>query len=60
MPPRIRPMTAEDRPALTRLLLTIPEFKPGEVVVAEELVDWFLSDPVVSGYQVAVCEVNVK
>jgi len=42
-----------------RILRTIPEFKPSEVVVAEELIDSYLHDPSGSGYYVFVAEVDL-
>jgi ribosomal protein S18 acetylase RimI-like enzyme len=36
------------------ILRNIPEFKPSEVVVAEELIDSYLHDPEDSGYHVLV------
>ena len=35
-------MTAADKPALMKILKNTPEFKPYEVTVAEELVDYYL------------------
>ena len=43
-----------------QILEATPEFKPGEVVVAEELIDYYLSDPVGSGYPILVAEINSK
>jgi ribosomal protein S18 acetylase RimI-like enzyme len=40
-----------------KLLLVIPEFKPEEVVVAEEVIDGYLHDPK-SGYYTLVAEIN--
>ena len=53
---RIRPMAAGDKPALMRILRNTPEFKPLEVVVAEEVIDSYLSAPGVSGYNIMVAE----
>ncbi len=58
MQPHIRPMTKSDKPVVMRLLQAIPEFKPIEVVVAEELIDSYLDDPSGSGYHIVVSEVN--
>lgn len=52
----IRPMTSADKTAIMHILRATPEFKPAEVVVAEELLDWHLQDPVGSGYHVLVAE----
>lgn len=53
----IRPMTADDKPAVIRILKSTPEFLPAEVIVAEELIDAFLEGPA-SGYFIKVAEVN--
>ncbi len=58
MPPRVRPMIGQDRPALTAFLRVIPEFTPVELKVAEELIDCYLGDPSGSGYHIAVAEVD--
>ncbi|MBM2825026.1 MAG: ATP-grasp protein [Dehalococcoidales bacterium] len=55
---KIRPMTDRDKPVLMHILHNTPEFKPGEVVVAEEVLDSYLQDPSGSGYHVFVAEVN--
>ena len=52
----IRPMIRRDRPFVIELLKATPEFKPAEVVVAEEVIDSYLFDPVESGYYIAVSE----
>jgi ribosomal protein S18 acetylase RimI-like enzyme len=39
-----------------QILRDTPEFKPSEVVVAEEVIDSYLNDPVNSGYSVLVAE----
>jgi ribosomal protein S18 acetylase RimI-like enzyme len=49
-------MVARDKPALIRLLRNTPEFKPFEVVVAEEVIDSYLSDPQRSGYSTLIAE----
>lgn len=56
--PHIRPMVPEDKAAVMRILEATPEFTPGEVIVAEELIDFYLSDPVSSDYLILVAEVN--
>jgi ribosomal protein S18 acetylase RimI-like enzyme len=43
-------MSAADKPALMQILQHTPEFKPHEVVVAEEVIDAYLADPDGSGY----------
>ncbi len=40
-----------------KILQNTPEFKPSEVVVAEEVIDSYLRDPEGSGYYVLVAEV---
>ena len=54
--PQIRPMTSADKPAIMRILEATPQFKPAEVVVAEEVLDSYLKDPMGSGYHVLVAE----
>jgi ribosomal protein S18 acetylase RimI-like enzyme len=54
----IRPMVARDKPALMRILRNTPEFKPFEVVVAEEVIDHYLSDPKGSGYFILIADDN--
>ena len=49
-------MSAADKPALMRILKNTPEFKPFEVTVAEELVDYYLSDGVKSGYSILIAD----
>ena len=49
-------MTANDKPALMQILKNTPEFKPFEVTVAEELIDYYLSDGAKSGYTVLVAD----
>jgi ribosomal protein S18 acetylase RimI-like enzyme len=52
----IRPMSAADKTPLMRILKNTPEFKPFEVVVAEELIDYYLSDGVKSGYNILIAD----
>ena len=40
------------------ILLDTPEFKPSEVVVAEEVIDSYLHDPQGSGYNILVAETD--
>jgi ribosomal protein S18 acetylase RimI-like enzyme len=47
-------MQRRDKPSLMALLQSTPEFKPAEVVVAEEVIDSYLHDPQGSGYNVLV------
>ncbi len=39
-----------------RILRNTPEFKPAEVVVAEELIDGYLEDSVAYGYYILIAE----
>lgn len=56
---KIRPMTYSDKTDIMKLLHATPEFKPFEVVVAEELIDCYLRDYYQSGYHIFVAEVNL-
>ena len=56
MRPKIRPMSVKDKPTIMQILRDTPEFKPTEVVVAEELLDCYLEAPSTSGYYVLVAE----
>ena len=58
MIPKIRPMTPEDKPAIMQILKAIPEFKPAEVIVAEEVIDSYLKDLSGSGYHIFVAEID--
>lgn len=49
-------MKKTDRPAVIKLLRDTPEFKPAEVVVAEEVIDSYLRNPKGSGYYASVAE----
>jgi ribosomal protein S18 acetylase RimI-like enzyme len=51
-------MVPGDRPALLQILENTPEFKPFEVAVAEELIDYFLIDGEKSGYIIKIAEDN--
>lgn len=52
----IRAMTRQDKPVIMQILGNTPEFKPSEVVVAEEVIDCYLGDPLRSGYFTLVAE----
>ena len=54
---KIRPMAGEDKPAIMHILCATPEFKPSEVVVAEEVLDSYLNDPS-AGYFTLVAETD--
>ena len=58
MPINMRPMTPSDKPVIMKILWNIPEFKPSEVAVAEELIDSYLADSYQSGYYILVSEVD--
>ncbi len=49
-------MSAADKRALMQILRNTPEFKPFEVTVAEELIDYYLEDGVKSGYNIQIAE----
>ncbi len=49
-------MSATDKPALMKILKNTPEFKPYEVTVAEELIDYYLSDGAKSGYNILIAD----
>jgi len=53
-------MAPEHKAAVMKILKATPEFTPGEVIVAEELIDYYLSDPVGSDYLILVAEVHSK
>lgn len=55
---KIRQMQASDKPVLMRILKNTPEFKPSEVIVAEEVIDGYLRDIKGSGYYTLVAEVD--
>lgn len=52
----IRVMIQEDKPGIMRILRHTPEFKPYEVVVAEEVIDSYLGDPSSSGFYTLLAE----
>lgn len=53
-PFRLRVMQPGDKRSLTAILEGTPEFKPAEIVVAEEVIDCFLKQGLASGYRVWV------
>jgi ribosomal protein S18 acetylase RimI-like enzyme len=55
---KVRPMIARDKPAIIQMLRNMPEFKPPEVVIAEEVLDDYLRDSIRSGYHVFVAEIG--
>ncbi|MBI4284998.1 MAG: GNAT family N-acetyltransferase [Chloroflexi bacterium] len=56
---KVRPLVRDDKPATMAILRALPEFKPAEVVVAEELIDCYLNTPG-SGYFIAVAEIDAS
>jgi len=54
----IRAMTQEDKPSIMQILNNTVEFKPSEVIVAEEVIDSYLSDSYQSGFHILVAELN--
>lgn len=54
----VRTLTPKDKPIIMKILSSLPEFKPFEVVIAEELIDSYLRDSVESGYHILVAEVD--
>jgi ribosomal protein S18 acetylase RimI-like enzyme len=50
----VRPIVAADRSELVALLRGIPQFKPDEVSVADELIEASIRDPLGSGYECMV------
>src|SRR3990172_2973601 len=55
---KVRPMAKRDKPAIMRILSSLPEFKPGEVVVAGEVIDSYLDAPGGPGYHILVAEAD--
>jgi ribosomal protein S18 acetylase RimI-like enzyme len=55
---KIRPVSASDKTVLIHILENTPEFKPSEIVVAREVLDSCLKDPINSGYFILVAEDN--
>lgn len=54
----IRPLTADDKPAVMHILRNTPEFLPHEVTVAEELIDYYLEGSTQSSYYIQVAETD--
>ncbi|MDO8472559.1 MAG: GNAT family N-acetyltransferase [Dehalococcoidia bacterium] len=54
----IRKLSRDDKPAVMELLRATSEFMPQEVLVAGEVIDCHLEDPVRSGYDVYVATVS--
>lgn len=53
---KIRKMTKRDKAPLMSILRDTPEFTPPELVVAEEIIDCYLQEPVTSGYFIIVAK----
>lgn len=51
-------MAQRDKPAIIQILRNTPEFKPDEIIVAEEVLDEYLRNGTRSGYNVIVAEVG--
>jgi len=58
MTANIRLFTKKDKPVVMGILRSMPEFKPAEVTVAEEVIDSYLADTSRSGYHILVAEVD--
>ncbi|MBI4295826.1 MAG: GNAT family N-acetyltransferase [Chloroflexi bacterium] len=58
--PSIRAMTKQDKPPVMEILANTPEFTPQEIVVAEEVCDSYLQDPIGSGYHAFVSEIGTS
>ena len=56
MATKIRRMTKRDKPPLMSILRDTPEFTPPELIVAEEIIDCYLQDPIRSGYRILIAE----
>ncbi len=56
----IRPLQADDKADIMRILQNTPEFQPFEIPVAEELIDAFLKDGTGSGYEISVADFDRK
>lgn len=54
----IRAMIQADKPGIMQILGNTPEFKPSEVVVAEEVINSYLDEPYRSGYHILVAELD--
>ena len=53
---KIRKMTQQDKSPLMNILRDTPEFTPPELIVAEEVIDCYLEDPIRSGYRILITE----
>jgi ribosomal protein S18 acetylase RimI-like enzyme len=55
---KIRPVISQDKSAVMKILKNTPEFTPAEVVLADEVIDSYLFNPVASGYYILVAETD--
>jgi ribosomal protein S18 acetylase RimI-like enzyme len=55
MPLTVRPLSSVDKPAVMAIITGTPEFEPGELPVAEEVLDAYLFNPG-EGYMAFVAE----
>jgi ribosomal protein S18 acetylase RimI-like enzyme len=55
---KIRSMTAQDKPAVMRVLRNTPEFTAEEVDLAEEVIDDYLEDSAASGFFALVADME--
>lgn len=53
-------MAPSDKSSILQILKATPEFTPGEIIVAEELIDYHLEDPSGLTYPTLVAEINSK
>jgi GNAT superfamily N-acetyltransferase len=55
---KIRSMVNKDKSAVMKILKNTPEFTPAEVVLADEVIDSYLFNPVASGYYILVADMD--
>jgi ribosomal protein S18 acetylase RimI-like enzyme len=60
MTKNIRPMKATHKKAVMNILQATSEFKPIEVITAEELIDYYLTEGTLSGYHVLIAKVGTE
>ena len=54
----IRPMKVAHKKGVMNILHSTSEFKPAEVATAEELIDYYLTKGILSGYHVLIAKVG--
>ncbi|HSW58586.1 MAG TPA: GNAT family N-acetyltransferase [Dehalococcoidales bacterium] len=54
----IRPMNEQDKQSILEILYNTPEFNPMDLAVAIEVIDDYLQNPVDSGYNIMVAEID--